>query len=202
MAVLLMRHGPTQLNHADQSKDRIRAWLDVPLSNEGHDIAAQLADDAAKYPLADLLSSDLIRAQQTAAAVQAKTGVPGSAHVELRPWNLGQFSGQPTKQVMPFVKDLVDNPSVKAPSGESFDDFMARYVPFILPLLHDDKLHGVVTHLRNIKATEALIAGKGDLDRSTWDAVPAVDPGGLVFANAETFQPLSRKSANKDGAGS
>ena len=203
MAILLMRHGPTQLNNGDASKDRIRAWLDVPLSDEGHDVAQQLAADSKQFPLADLLSSDLIRAKQTTATVQqAHPDVPASAHAELRPWNLGAFSGQPTKIVMPFVKDLVDHPSVKAPDGESFHDFMARFVPFITPLLHDDQLHGVVTHIRNIKAVEALIAGKGDLDRKTWDQVPAVDPGGIVYADATRFQPLAKESTASAGIGS
>jgi broad specificity phosphatase PhoE len=202
MAVLLMRHGPTQLNNADAGKDRIRGWLNVPLSSEGHEIAQQLAADVQQYSLKDLLSSDLSRAAETAKAVQEKNPAPLSLHPELRPWNLGNFSGQPTARVMPFVKDLVNHPTVSAPGGESFQSFMTRFVPFITPLLHDEELHGVVTHIRNIKAIEALIAGKGELDKHTWEQVPSVDPGGIVYADAEHFEPISRESTSSAGAGS
>ena len=202
MSLLLMRHGPTQLNNADTSKDKIRGWLNVPLSNEGHDVAAQLANDAKDYPLVDLHSSDLSRAADTAEAISEKTGIPVVTHPELRPWHLGELSGQSTNSVMPIIKTLVDHPSLAAPKGESFDSFLSRFLPFVTPMLHDDQLHGIVTHIRNIKTLEAFIAGKGELDRQTWDRVPAVDPGGIVYADATQFHPLSKESTNRAGAGS
>ncbi len=96
-----MRHGPTELNHPDLGKDRIRAWKDVPLSKDGHRIAAILAEKAKGFPLHDLHSSDLSRAKDTADAVSKTTGLKVSLHHDLRPWNLGKLAGQPTKQVLP-----------------------------------------------------------------------------------------------------
>lgn len=139
MALLLMRHGPTQLNNADQSKDRIRGWLNVKLSRDGEHVAQQLASEVKHIPIHDLKSSDLSRAADTAKAVEDTTGVPMTTHVELRPWDLGTLAGQPTDKVMPIIKQLVDEPTKKAPGGESFDEFMKRFVPFVQPLLDDEK---------------------------------------------------------------
>lgn len=202
MAVLLMRHGPTELNHPSAEKDRIRGWMNVPLSHEGHQIASDLAQKATHFPLADLHSSDLSRAADTAKKVGETTHLPVQLHHELRPWNLGTLAGKPTKDVMPIIKTLVAHPDMKAPGGESFAQFLGRLLPHIAPLLASDKLHGVVTHIRGIKAIEAVVAGKGKLDKATWDRVPAVDPGGMVYADADHFAPLSKTSANKDGVGS
>lgn len=202
MALLLMRHGPTELNNPSAEKDRIRGWMNVPLSQEGHRVAGILAEKAKGFPMHDLHSSDLSRAADTAHAIGKATGHVPTMHHALRPWDLGRLAGQPTKKVMPLIKSLVAHPDMKAPGGESFADFMRRLIPHIVPMLADGKLHGVVTHIRDIKAVEALIAGRGTLDKKTWDTVPAVDPGGMVYADEHSFQPLTKESSNKDGVGS
>jgi broad specificity phosphatase PhoE len=202
MAVLLMRHGPTALNSSDLGKDRIRGWSDVPLSHEGRHVARQLADRARRYRMHDLTSSDLSRAADTAHDVAKTTHLPVHLTKNLRPWDLGQLTGRSTKAVLPFIKTLVEHPDLKAPGGESFASFMQRYIPTIAPLLSDDKLHGVVTHIRNIKAIEALIAGQGHLHQDTWNAVPAIEPGGMVYADDQHFVPLSKEGDQHTGAGS
>jgi broad specificity phosphatase PhoE len=202
MALLLMRHGPTELNHPSMEKDRIRGWKNVPLSPEGHQVASKLAEKAKGFPLHDLHSSDLSRASDTAAKVGQSTGLKVSLHHALRPWNLGKLAGQPTKKVMPLIKSLVAHPDLKAPGGESFSDFMRRMLPHIAPMLADDKLHGIVTHIRNIKSLEALIAGHGKLDRETFDRMPTVDPGGMAFADENRFEPLTHETGQQPTAGS
>ena len=198
-----MRHGPTALNHESIHKDKIRGWMNVPLSPEGHQVAAKLATKAKAFPLHDLHSSDLSRAADTAQAVSKTTGLHVKLHPALRPWNLGKLSGQSTKKVLPLIKSLVEHPDMKAPGGESFSDFMRRFVPFIAPMVADKQLHGIVTHIRNIKALEALVVGKGKLDKPTWDTMPSVDPGGMAYADEAKFEPLSHESTSaKATAGS
>jgi broad specificity phosphatase PhoE len=202
MAILLMRHGPTELNHPSLEKDRIRGWKNVPLSTEGHQIAAKLADKAKGYPLHDLHSSDLSRAADTAHAVSKTTGLKVALHHALRPWDLGKLAGQPTKKVLPIIKGLIAKPDLKAPGGESFSEFLRRLLPKVMPMLADDKLHGIVTHVRDIHAIEALIAGKGTLDKATMDRLPSVDPGGMAFADESRFEPLSHERGQSPSAGS
>jgi broad specificity phosphatase PhoE len=202
MALLLMRHGPTELNSPSLEKDRIRGWKDVPLSHEGRQIADSLAQKAKAHPMHDLHSSDLSRASDTAHAVSKTTGLHVQMHHELRPWNLGKLTGQSTKKVLPLIKSLVKHPDMKAPGGESFSDFIRRFLPFIGPKLADKQLHGVVTHIRNIKTLEALIAGHGKLHQPTWDKVPSVDPGGMVYADEHKFEPLTKTDHGDQGMSS
>src|SRR5258706_7896271 len=93
LAILLLRHGPTALNHASPDKDRIRGWKDVPLSEEGHRIASLLAEKAKGFPLHDLHSSDLSRASDTADKVAKATGLRVQLDRSLRPWDLGKLAG-------------------------------------------------------------------------------------------------------------
>lgn len=202
MSVLLVRHGPTVFNGTNSSIDRIRGWLDLPLSEEGQKIAQQVGQQATQFPLRHIFSSDLQRASDTAATMRQQSGVPMTTHPELRPWNLGSLSGQPTEKVMPVIKQLVDRPDVRAPQGESFNEFMGRFLPFITPILQDPRLHGVVTHIRNIKALEATMVGKGNLDRKTWEQVPMIEPGGMVMADHNSFKPISGEIPKGSGAGS
>ena len=200
--LLLMRHGPTNLNSPDRTKDRIRGWHDVPLSPAGHVVARSLARHAKRYPITSLRSSDLSRASDTAKTVGEALGKSVTLDHTLRPWDLGRLSGERTEKVMPLIKTLVAHPDMKAPGGESFASFMNRFLPKIAPLLKDEKLHGIVTHIRNIKALEAVIAGHGTLHRGTWNQAPSVEPGGLVYADPSHFVPLFGEGDESTGAGS
>ena len=202
MALLLLRHGTTSMNHSDPAKDRIRGWQDVPLSSEGRRVAAILAEKAKGFPLHDLHSSDLSRAKETAEAVSKTTGLKVSLHHALRPWNLGKLAGQPTKKVLPLIKALVARPDMKAPGGESFSEFLRRLLPKVMPMLADDKLHGIVTHVRGIHTIESLIAGHGKLDKATFDRTPSVDPGGIAYADESVFRPMTHESNQAPSAGS
>lgn len=198
MALLLMRHGPT-----NQNPNHVSAHTNAPLSAEGHQIAAHLATKAQAFPLKDLHASDLTRAADTAKAVGKATGHAVSTHHALRSWNLGKLAGQPTKKVLPLIKALVQHPDMKAPGGESFNSFMRRFLPYIAPLLADKDLHGVVTHTRNIKTLEALIAGKGTLDPDVLAKESSLQPGDMAYADESRFEPLLKeKATEKASAGS
>lgn len=198
--LLLIRHGSTALNNP--AHERIRGWLDVPLSAHGAQDAAAAAQQARKFPLAHIYASDLQRAAKTAETVSEAMGVPMSTHPQLRPWNLGDLNGTTVKTAMPVIFHLVDHPTEPAPHGETFDAFKTRFLSFAWPLLRHAGLFGMVTHIRNIKTLEAIIAGKGEIDRTVFDAVPAVDPGGLVLASEGFFAPLTRLDRAQAGAGS
>jgi broad specificity phosphatase PhoE len=134
--------------------------------------------------------------------VSKTTGLKVALHHALRPWDLGKLAGQPTKKVLPIIKGLIAKPDLKAPGGESFSDFLRRLLPKVMPMLADDKLHGVVTHVRDIHVIESLIAGHGKLDKEIFDRMPSVDPGGVAYADENRFESLSHESGQTPSAGS
>lgn len=202
MPILLVRHGPTAYNTTGAS-ERIRGWLDLPLTAAGQQVAEDTAAQLARYPVTHVYSTDLQRGVATARALAALTGVPLTEHRQLRPWNLGVLQGQPVDQAMPIVQRYVHQPYQPVPEGESFVQFLLRYLPFVLPLVHQPALTAVVTHVRNVKMLEAhLAAGGYGFDLATWNRAPTVDPGGAVLVTPHSFQILSHPQRHPSSAAS
>jgi broad specificity phosphatase PhoE len=64
-----------------------------------------------------------------------KSGITSDPKIEvvddIKTWNLGSMAGDPKKPNKVIVKDLLRHPAKKAPDGESYDEFMARFDKFI-----------------------------------------------------------------------
>ena len=90
--VLLVRHGQTRLN--SEHGERLRGWLDLPLTRRGREDAAAAGEQLKDYDVAALFSSDLRRARQSAQIIGEKIGVKPSANPKLRPWNVGELAGK------------------------------------------------------------------------------------------------------------
>jgi broad specificity phosphatase PhoE len=160
--LIIVRHGHTTLN-SQGADERLRAWLDVPLSERGLQEAAETAEKLADYPVEAIYCSDLRRARQTAQAIRRRTQATVTATNELRPWNLGAFGGQRVKELIPFLNLLNQRPDLPAPSGESFYQFYGRYSHRLHELLRlADAAKGyvvAVTHVRNLLAATTIIKG-------------------------------------------
>ena len=194
-----MRHGPTEANH----DHIVRGQINFPLSPEGHRVSRQLAQHAQRFALTDLKSSDMLRAKQTAAAVQSRTKLPVSVHPSLRPWNLGSLAGQPHERVKPIIQRLLKHPETKAPGGESFNDFARRLLHAVIPDLFDDKLHGVVAHGSAAQTIEAAVRhGLTGLGAAVNHDGASIEPGGMAMVTPTHFEPLFRESEKAHGVAS
>jgi probable phosphoglycerate mutase len=160
--LILVRHGRTVLNTADDH-ERLRGWLEVPLDEQGLREAEGTAQHVARYPVAQIYTSDLLRARQTAAAVANATGAPVFSALNLRPWNVGTLAGQRVTEIAPILQRLEHDPSEAAPGGESFLNFYDRYSLALRELLliasRAKRNVVVVTHVRNLLATPSVLFG-------------------------------------------
>ena len=161
--LILVRHGRTNLNRPGKH-ERLRAWLDVPLSEEGLEEAEETARLVSKYQVEKIFSSSLRRALQTANAISQQSKANVIPTKSLRPWNLGAFAGQKVHELLPFLEMLNTRPDIPAPGGESFFQFYERYASQLAALLvmaEQSSLNIVaVTHVRNILATPAILEGR------------------------------------------
>src|SRR2546425_876881 len=85
----LVRHGHTAYNAAAaDSAERIRGWIDIPLTAQGRREAQQVAQDVCRYPVTRIITSDLQRAAYTAHQIaRACQPTPTlNASRSLRPW--------------------------------------------------------------------------------------------------------------------
>lgn len=118
MSILLVRHGETALNAA-----RVLQPPDTPLSPRGLAQARALGERLARLPVAAVVSSDLLRAQQTAQAVAAHwPGLAVQHWPSLRERDFGDWRGRP-------YDSLPQDPlhqRAAPPGGEALDDFEHR----------------------------------------------------------------------------
>ena len=158
--LILIRHGHTPLN-SHGKEERLRAWLDIPLDEQGLQEAEETALQIAGYPVTAIYSSDLKRARQTAEAIRRTTRASVTTTDELRPWNLGVFGGQLLREIIPFLNLLNERPDLPAPNGESFHQFYARYSRRLAEMLaFAEQSSGYVvgvTHVRNLLAAKTIL---------------------------------------------
>lgn len=117
MSLWLVRHGETALNAA-----RVMQPADTPLSPHGFRQAEALAARLAGETLAGILSSDLLRAEQTALAIARRTGLPLRTTALLHERNFGDWRGRPHDS---FAEDPLRSDAAP-PGGESVDEFVQR----------------------------------------------------------------------------
>jgi probable phosphoglycerate mutase len=87
--ILLIRHGETAWN----AERRLQGHLDIELNPEGERQAALLAAALADEKIDNIVSSDLLRARQTAEAVARVQDLPVQLDRELRERCYGGFEG-------------------------------------------------------------------------------------------------------------
>ncbi len=162
--VLLVRHGQTRLN--SEHGERLRGWLDLPLTRRGREDAAEAGEKLKDYDVAALFSSDLRRARQTARIIGEKIGVKPTENPKLRPWNVGDLAGKLVADVREEMDYYQKHPDKKTPGGESFESFYERWEQELLALLRKaEKLPPgqvvvALTHVRNLLTAPHILAGK------------------------------------------
>lgn len=152
IVMFIGRHGETKMNNqSDMSEDHIRAWLDVPLTDKGRDEARQMAAKLRGKGIGAIVASDLVRAAETAEIAGAILGIKPTFTMKLRPWDLGEFTGQSTKEALPEIERYVrDMPDKAVPKGESFHTFQHRMFDGVhgAVVAHPGKIPLLVTHHR------------------------------------------------------
>jgi len=147
--VLAIRHGETAWN----VDGRIQGQLDVPLNDTGrwqvHRLALALADEN----ISAIYSSDLLRALETAQAVERGCGQPITTDVGLRERGFGVFEGLSYDEINRRWPDLAErwrrrDPDFTAEGGETLRQFSQRSVATVSRLaeLHPGETIAVVSH--------------------------------------------------------
>lgn len=157
----LVRHGQSTWNVEGRLQGQAAG---VPLTRVGREQAAGAARALASTPVDALLTSDLLRATQTAALIGAALGVEPAPAPALREQSLGDLEGR-------LSRDLVAEPTpaglhvteVRWGGGESIADVHARVGAFLAALLADPPGDHVVlvSHADAIRVALAWLRGLG-----------------------------------------
>jgi len=133
--LVMLRHGQTEFN----AGSRMQGQLDTHLSELGRAQAVAVADMLGKrHPLL-IVSSDLLRAYDTAVVLGERTGSPLVIDERLRETHLGDWQGMTHSEVddaAPGARIEWRNDATWAPhGGESRTEVAARSVPVVAELV-------------------------------------------------------------------
>jgi broad specificity phosphatase PhoE len=178
--VLLARHGRTSLN--DPKAPRLRAWENPPLDRRGELDAEFAAMRIDPFNPQMIYSSDLLRDTQTAHIIAGKLGnIPTETDYDLRTADMGEWQGELESDVAPHVMEWYKHPWTDAPSGESYNVFLSRFLGCFNPKLEISRNCPpfrptlIVCHGRNIAALHSIHA-----HIPPWEAL-TVMPGGVAL---------------------
>jgi probable phosphoglycerate mutase len=142
----------------------------VPLTELGHAQSAAAGRALAGFGPGALISSDLLRARQTAEHCARATGLEVTVTPALREQGYGVLEGRPSRELW----DVVDwtDPHWAAEGGESLAQLYARVEGFLAQLRAEPPADVValVTHGDTIRAAQAVVAGAGPA------GLPAITP--------------------------
>ena len=119
--LFLARHGQTDYN----LKGRFQGQLPVPLDDTGRAQARELAERATAYGFLALWCSPLLRARETADAVEQRLGLkavedPRLMETDAGDWTDRTFADVQSRAPVEFAAFLAGDPSFAFPGGESF----------------------------------------------------------------------------------
>jgi probable phosphoglycerate mutase len=142
MALLLIRHGETDLNAA-----QVVQFPETPLGDHGLLQAEQLGQSLTRRSVERVLTSDYQRARTTAECVAQHTGANLIESTQLRERNFGEIRGKPYTDFGDLDIFALD---YEPPGGESWEDFHTRVdIAWNEVTFHAQALSGdlaVVTH--------------------------------------------------------
>jgi probable phosphoglycerate mutase len=127
--LVLVRHGETDWNRTG----RIQGHTDIALNAAGRRQATQAAEALRDCGLDAIVSSDLLRARETAAAIAEACGLPLAIDNSLRERCFGAHEGRTYAQVLAANPAEAQrwqqrDPDFEPPGGESLRRFHARAV--------------------------------------------------------------------------
>jgi broad specificity phosphatase PhoE len=161
--IAFVRHGQTALNR----DGRLQGRLDAPLSEAGIEQARAVAKAFASDPIARVISSPLLRAQQTAHEIATLQSLAVEIDARLIELDYGEWDGIPLNAVPPDAwATWRGDPTYGPPGGESLVDVTRRVAEFLADVGGDDELVIAVSHVSPIKAAVCLALGVDE--RASW----------------------------------
>lgn len=165
MSLVFVRHLPTTHNVGGPAHERVRGHLDAALAPGGIQLAVDTGERFRHVPLTEVYSSDRYAASLLAQQIAQASGAPLTLTPALRSWNLGDLQGLPVASTKEQIQAFMRTPEVRVPGGESWNQFVQRYLAFLRPHWEQPGLCAVVTHGRNIQVARSWLTAGQDGDR-------------------------------------
>ena len=159
--VFLIRHGVTEWHAAR----KVLGHRDIGLNEQGKVQARGAAEALARVPIAEVLSSPLVRAVQTAEIIAEKFKVPLARDPRLADFRVGRWEGMGYDEVAAlaeYQQFLADPMSHRIPGGEDLAQIRDRAVGAVDQTLRDHpagESMAIISHAGIIKVLLAHYLG-------------------------------------------
>jgi broad specificity phosphatase PhoE len=159
--VFLIRHGVTDW-HRD---GKLLGQRDIPLNDDGRAQAERAAEGLDGIPIAEVISSPLLRALQSAEAIGERVGIEVARDPRLTDLRVGKWEGRPYDDIAAteeYQSYLADPLTQRIPGGESLGEVQRRATAAIEQALADNPSGdaiAVVTHAGVIRILLAHYLG-------------------------------------------
>lgn len=169
--VFVVRHGDTTMNSGGEENlpARMRGWASAPLTADGRKQAEMAGRKLAGKGVKQLYSSDLQPAMDTAKIIGKHLGLEVKPLPELRTWDMGAWTDEPTDKIRPKLEKLQNEapdkstPAGKGFDGESFNGYLHRLKQGINHVRGQAVANGpvvAVTHGHPIRALQRVLDGR------------------------------------------
>ncbi|WP_153503910.1 histidine phosphatase family protein [Cumulibacter manganitolerans] len=194
----LVRHGQSTWNVERRLQGQT---AHPPLTEAGRADAARAAatlDALVGGAAAQLVTSDLLRARQTAEVIAARLGITAVPDAGLREQHLGSLQGRLTSELVAEpVPDHLHISEIRHGGGESLADVHHRLSGLLERLLPHAPGHLIlVTHGDTLRVARAVLAGCSHREVE-WDVVP----NGAVITVRAAVSPVTGISSAGGGIG-
>ena len=135
--VFLIRDGVTDWH----TEGKVLGHRDIALNDEGLAQARRAAEALAGIAIAEVISSPLVRALQTAEAIGKPFGIEVARDPRLIDFNAGKWEGMPYTEVLaqPEIREFIKDPSSeRIPGADRLRDVSARAVSAVEQALEDN----------------------------------------------------------------
>jgi broad specificity phosphatase PhoE len=169
--LILVRHGQTDAN----VNHRLQGQSDGQLNAMGRQEVERLGLVLKDTQIDVIISSDMIRASDTAAAIAHYHNLPVNTTPLVREWNCGEWDGRPAEEFIKIVKNLtIPLAELRPPGGETLIEVRARASSFVKDVTerypgktivvcsHGDFLRMMISVLMNKSIDEANDAYRMD----------------------------------------
>ena len=161
MRLFLVRHGQTDWN----VQNRAQGSVDRPLDDTGRAQSNAVAEALRGTKIARVLTSDLLRAKNTAEAIARATGAELRIEPELRERSFGTMEGDSYDELREFFDreskgDLAMRNRTRPPAGESFFDLWNRLLRVLPAIRSGPQSQVLVSHGGTSALLMAMLLGE------------------------------------------
>jgi len=170
----IVRHGAT----IPDEQGKHGGWQDDRLSDTGLRQAQQARDYMQDKNYKHVFSSDMARAVSTAKIISGRDPYKDP---ELRPWDVGIFTGKDHDAYEDQFQVFLDHPAREIPDGESMAEYAVRMHKALLKYIAFARANGpclLVCHSRNFSQFKKQIEGVNEFDKP--DKFDKVKEGGIM----------------------